>query len=168
MTLEWQSSDLKSEVLLSLKKEITLLHTISDLNDKEREALTSFSIDDIENLTRLREEAIWQLQKNKIARQELLTALNGDKIPLSAYVAKVNDEQLKSSFTELKSLLSVTHERHLEQHRIATFALNVLSGSMSIIWSGTHTESTVYGKYGALSKTYLPVGERVLGTIKEV
>jgi DNA-directed RNA polymerase subunit F len=143
-----------------------------ELLKKERTSLKKFSAAEVEALREKREEFLRSLEEVNAARIEILSKLpGGNSEKLTDLLAKEfspsDRARLQPIVDELKTVaIAVQHESR-EFSQVVNFALNLVHGSLSILWSASQDVTRSYNAGGALQETHTPSGSRMQGVRRE-
>lgn len=154
-----------------LKQECKLYKQYSAILDEERVALVKMKSDRVLELSSRRAELAAMMEEAGAKRAELLRHFpEGDSIKLSEIIARHCDpddaKRILPLARELKALAAATKKRAAEFKQITSFALDMVNGSLSIIWSARNGVSKLYTRSGAVEEKNLPPA-RAMTTLKE-
>lgn len=143
-----------------------------DLLERERTSLKTFSAEGVERFRSKREELLRTVEELNAQRGEILSALpEGATRKLSELLdtafAPRDADRLRPLVTNLKALVGNVQARSREFSQVINFALNLVHGSLSILWSATQNVTRSYTPQGALQENRTPTSSRLQTTIRE-
>jgi hypothetical protein len=143
-----------------------------ELLRKERASLKKFSADDVESLRLKREDFLGAMDELNGARREILARFpEGNTIKLTDLLAREfspgDAARLRPLVDELKSLAGAVQLESREFSQVVNFALNLVHGSLSILWSASQDVNRSYTAAGAIQEKRTPSGSRMQGVRRE-
>lgn len=153
-----------------LKAECAIYREYSELMTKERQAVISFKMAEVEAITARRVSLSTAMGEAHHQRLTLLKQLpEGDCEKLTTVIARqfsgADQKRLMSLAEELRSAIRASQANGLQFGQIVTYALNLVNGSISLLWSATQNVFKAYGKKGQIKESYHP-SDRSQGVIK--
>lgn len=156
----------------NLDKACTLHQRYLELLAKERASLKKFSSDDIEKLREKREEFLRSIEETNAARTELLTKIPGGNteklsILLEKEFSPSDAARLRPRVEELRRVVTAVQHESREFSQVVNFALNLVHGSLSILWSATQDVTRSYTAAGSMQEKHTPTHSRMQGVRRE-
>ena len=156
----------------ALLEEIKLQVSYSMVVEEENSFITKFNTDKIKALSEKREGMYMAIAAAMEKRAALALEIPGatkssclrDLLKAEAHPADA--DRLCRHAEKLRVLVSSNHQRGREFGRLANFALTLVNGSLSILWSATQSITRAYGRNGVVTEKMAPKS-RTQMTIKE-
>lgn len=154
-----------------LKAECAVYREYAELMTKERKAVIGFKIAEVEALTARRVVLSTAMGEAHHQRLNILKQLpGGDSEKLTTVIARSfaqpEQKRLMALAEELRSAIRASQASGMQFGQIVTYALNLVNGSISLLWSATQNVCKAYGKKGQLKESYHP-NDRKQGVIKK-
>lgn len=156
----------------NLQRSCALHQRYLELLKRERSSLKKFSAEDVGEIRDKREELLSSMDEANAARRELVAKLPAEpSAKLSDLLPKhfsPNDAaRIRPLVEELKTLAAAVQRESREFSQVVNFALNLVHGSLSILWSASEDVSRSYTAGGALQENHTPSGSRMQGVRRE-
>ena len=153
-------------------EEIELYKSYSSLLDEETRSITRFKTDKVEEITEKRSELHNKLLDAQDRRLNLLRQFampEGASLTdlLSAHFHPDDSRRLARSVRRLREEVSGAQRRGREHSQLTNFALKIVHGTLSIIWSATQNVVKSYSRQGTLKEAYNPTRSREIGVLKK-
>lgn len=132
-----------------LKKELKLYKDYEKLIDRERDNVVNFDAEKVVELTLQREQIFETLSSMQVKRMEIVGPhLKRYNLPLTQWLEKYGSVELRQRLlplaTTLKSTVRECREKIADFGQLLNFALTMVSGTVSILWSGTQDNTSTY------------------------
>lgn len=159
------TSRLAGALTRHLTKECALYEKYLIALEKQREALTKFETDKIDALNHKRAKLIQEMKEYEKKRLELVSELPKSKERrlvdlIREHFSGKEGIELQKLAHSLRELVQTSRAMSQEFGLANQFALNMVNGSISLIWQATQNVSRQYGRKGALSESYNPTRSR--------
>jgi hypothetical protein len=158
----------------NLERSCTLHERYLNLLTEERARLKTFAADDVERIRLKREELLAGIAELNAQRLEILSAVpDGTTRKLSELIdvetafAPADAAVVRPLVLKLKKLASAVQEQSREFSQVVNFALNLVHGSLSILWSATQNVTRSYTAGGSLLENRTPTGTRLQTTLRQ-
>jgi|GEM_PF-6011685 len=156
-----------------LEKECELYVKYNGVLSQERAHLSKFDSEKILLLSAERERLCDLMKEAQAQRRELIKQVSGSsRLKVTDFIAKYFSGQeaqlLLGRVERLRLLIHQTQSRGTEFSQVVNFAIKLIGGLVSIIWSATQNVVRSYTAGGKLKETYHPTGPRSVGVVKEV
>jgi hypothetical protein len=153
-----------------LEQECSVHAEYISLLEKEQKAMTAFKADEVTQLAAKREKLAEQMQSIEEKRKEFMKRFpDAENAKLSELIVKhchpEDARKLSPLVSKLKKLITQSRGVGSELRQVANFSLNLIDGTLSIIWSATQNVTRAYSKKGVLKETYQSIKA---GLLKQV
>ena len=155
-----------------LEKECKLYLDYIELLDTERSWITKFNSDKLQAIRAKREVLFESMKEAHEARLAVM-----DKFPegrtqklrviIRRYFTHDEAKRLLPVADKLRELILKTRKNGMEFNQVATYALNLVNGTLSILWSATQNVVKSYGPSGIIQESFNPSGSRSVGVLKQ-
>ena len=156
----------------ALLEEIKLQVSYAQLIEEEKSYIIKFKPAQITELTEKRGILYRSIAAARDRREALTLELAGEKgggtlTALLKELAHPEDARRLTAHAEkLRALVQANQNRGREFGRLAHFALTLMGGTISILWSATQSITRGYGRNGVMKESYAPK-TRSQSTLKE-
>lgn len=152
----------------NLEKSCALHQRYLDLLVRERASLKKFSSADVEKLREKREDFLRSIDETNTARREILAKIpGGNSEKLSLLLEKefspVDAARLKPHVEDLRRVATAVEQESREFSQVVNFALTLVHGSLSILWSATQDVNRSYTAAGSIQEKHTPTHSRMQG-----
>lgn len=142
------------------------------LLQKERVAITQFQSKDIEALAGQRETLARRIEELKNTHIGLISELSNQRTQklLEAVEMACSKEEatlIKPKAEQLRKIINTSSLEVRNLGHLTQFALNMVHGSLSILWSATQKTVQSYAADGKLHQAFQPIGSRMAGIRRE-
>ncbi len=159
------------EVERVLREEIQLQLEYASILEEENSVLSKFNAEKLEYLSAKRGEICERIMRFRDVRRDLVLEIRPDG---DSTITKILNEEahptdrsrLVPLCEKLKILVNSNRARSSEYSCLANFALGVVNGTLSLIWSATQSVTRAYGRSGKINESYAPKTREQL-TLKE-
>ncbi len=155
-----------------IKQEIDLYGRYLKLLEKERGAVVAAQSDKVLVINSERQEVVEQMRQCQDARRQYLRKFSADRnLKLTDFINRyMTPQDAKRLMPQVEKLrLAVTRAQAItgEAHQVVGFALRMISGLTSIIWSATQNVVRSYSPIGTMCEAFHRNGGRTAGVLKE-
>ncbi len=155
-----------------LEREIKLHGRFLAVIKEQRELLTKFRVAPMEALDSRREHLaadIDQAHKERLGLLAQVEEARGKKLTefVQEYFPAKEKIVLMPLIDELKEVVAETRVQSIEYQSITNFALNMVHGSISLLWQATQNVTRSYGRGGKLHESYSPTRSRHERVLKQ-
>lgn len=158
----------------NLERSCALHEQYLDVLTEERTRLKTFSADDVERIRTKREEILGTIAELNTQRLEILSVVPegttrklSELIELDTIFSPRDADTLRPHVGRLKALATAVQTQNREFSQVVNFALNLVHGSLSILWSATQNVTRSYTAGGAILENRTPTGSRLQSTLRE-
>ena len=129
------------------------------LLEKEQKALTHFKAEEVAALAAQREKLADRLDAIQAKRREFMQQFpDAEHAKLSELIVKhchpEDAKRLSPLVRRLKKLITRSRALGSELGQVANFSLNLIEGTLSILWSATQNITRSYSRKGVMKETY--------------
>jgi len=155
-----------------LERECALYRDFINLLGEQRRGITNFQADKIEILNLKRARLHRQMQTAHAERLILMQRFPdsaGKKLStlIKSYCLKADQKVLLSLAQQLRELVLEAKSKGAESNGVVGFALNVVNGSLSLLWQATQHVSKSYSRSGRVQEAYVPRHSRGDNVLKQ-
>ena len=156
-----------------LRAEIKLQEEYAALLTDERTCLTRFNADKIEEISLRRDllnEKISQAAAERLELMKIFPNSQGKRLTelLKAHCHKQDIATLMPLAEKLKTVVQQTKSMGKEFKQLVDFSLNLVNGTLSIIWSATQNVTRSYTPQGKVREAFHPsTTQRWAGLLKQ-
>ena len=156
----------------ALLEEIKLQVSYSMVVEEENSFITKFNTEKIQALSEKREAMYYSIAQAMEKRAALALEIPGAtqssclRDLLKAQAHPDDAARLNRHAEKLRVLVQSNHQRGREFGRLANFALTLVNGSLSILWSATQSITRAYGRNAVVKESFAPKTRSQM-TIKE-
>lgn len=155
-----------------LKREIKLFENYHKLLIQHGKTVTKFNLEKLQQLNLKRQEHSEALAKAQAERTELLDNLPNSRTKRLTEVIEAECEgeqrkELLSLAEHLKEVILKCRIKDLEFSQVASFALNTVNGSLSLMYQATQNMTRCYNPRGVEQQKYSPKRSRNETVIKQ-
>lgn len=165
-----------------LREEIALYGTYRDLLDKERTQLTKFDSEKVTLVVESRESVVNRIRELQVRRLQIACIISGTPTEDTAtakkrrgqgqtepprlsdaierFCDKRQQARLMPLVAELKKGVEEARRGTQQANQLTSFALNIVNGLMTNIWSATENVVQTYTPNGAKRTSVNPSGDR--------
>ncbi len=166
------TSRLATALTRHLTKECALYERYLTALEQQREALTKFQTEKITALNNKRAKLIAEMKEYEKKRLELVSELPKGKDRRLVELVRDNfsgkeGQELTRLARTLRELVQASRTMSQEFGLVNQFALNMVNGSISLIWQGTQNVSRQYGRKGSMHESYNPTRSRQETVLRE-
>jgi len=156
-----------------IEKELLIYDSYLEVLIRQRETVPQFNLELFEKNNKKLLHYSEQLEKAHNDRQKLLKSIpGGEGQRLSDFVEQhfVGREQseLMAMVKELRSKVETSQNESKEFQMISNFALNLVNGSISLLWQATQNVTRCYSPKGDVTESFAPTKNRDETTLKKV
>lgn len=150
-----QDANLTRALEAILKEECRLQARYIGLLNEERRALVKMSSERVVELADQRDKLSWEMKEARDRRMEILSAIPDSKGVQLAELIKMRFSgneaaRLMALRDQLHSLIKDSAALAREISQVVNFSLDFINGSLSIIWNGTQSATSSYGRKGVV------------------
>lgn len=156
----------------ALQEELRLQQEYLRVMTEERSSITAFKADRVEELSAQREILSEKMKAAADKRLELMGMFpkhEGKRLTelVSAHCHPHDQARLLPLAQSLKTALDSTKKLSIEFKQLTNFSLNLINGSLSILWSATQNITRSYTQDGKIKESAHAGGARASGVLKE-
>jgi hypothetical protein len=138
----------------------------------ERQAVTAQKALDVASCAAQREDLIEKLSAKAKERESLMKELGvpaGQKLTewVQHNLSSVEAKPVLEAIKNLKTVVNASRREVTIFGHLTQFALNMVNGALSILWSANQNEVKSYSPQGKLQKSYQPATTRQAGVLKK-
>jgi len=155
-----------------IERELLVYDSYLEVLIRQRETVSTFNIEKFEQNNKRLLHYSQQLEQAHHQRQELLKSLAGQEgKKLSEFVDEnfVGREhaELTEMVLRLKARVETSQRESKEFQMISNFALNLVNGSISLLWQATQNVTRCYSPRGDVTESFSPTKDRAETTLKK-
>ncbi len=155
-----------------LERECELYREYIDLLNAQREALTNFKVDKVDQFNKKRASAVASMEELQRQRREILSVFpGGEDSRLTTLIDRHFSLREKARFEplvdDLKKLVEAARKLSSEFSTVTQFAMNMVNGSLSIFHRARQCVSKSYSPGGQVKESYAPQRSRHETVLKE-
>lgn len=156
----------------NLQRACTLHERYLESLKLERANLKVFAADKVDAIRMKREELSQAIAASNVERLEILSTLpNGTTERLSnlldGHFSPADTRRLKPLVERLRALALEVQNESRELSQVVNFALNLVHGSLALLWSATQNVTRSYNSAGSIRENRTPNASRLEGVRKE-
>ena len=156
------SAGLTKELSEILREESRAYEEFLGLLQKEREALKCLKSEEVEVLARKREVVSNQMRSMREKRVKALSESGLSTTEKLSDVVKskflLSDQKILAPLiVKLRSLVEKVRIESKEFNQVVQFSMDLVNGSISILWSASHTVNRSYGRQGLINQAFQPM-----------
>lgn len=156
-----------------LEQECRLYLQYDKTIEEERRYISKFDTEKIRQLSSEREKMYELMKEAQAERRELIKRVaSNSRLRLSDFISQTFSGQelkvLQDQVEKLRSLIKHSQSHAREFSQVVGFALKLVGGMASIIWSATQNVVRSYTSGGKIQETYHGSRARGSGLIKEI
>lgn len=154
-----------------LERECGLYVDYLDILERERESITKFNAERVNELSAQRLQLTEEL---KAAKEERVASLDfmpeSKKERLSQLIVQNchpdDARRLMPLVQRLKNLVTLARAKAMEFNQVASYSLSIVNGSISILWSATQNVVRSYDPLGTMKESYNPATSRAASVLR--
>lgn len=167
-----RNSRLVRELEAALEEELRLQRDYARIMSEERASVTTFKAEKVEELSAKRELLSEKMKNAADRRLELMRMFpehEGKRLTelVRQHCHPHDQGRILPLADQLRDALQVTKRLSIEFKQLANFSLNLINGSLSILWSATQNITRSYTPTGKIKEAAHHNGPRQSGTLKE-
>lgn len=139
---------------------------------KERDAITHFESQRVSEIVAEREAVAKRIEQLKTRQIEAVSVLSCNKCSkltelIAHHCTPVEAELLSPRAATLREIINASFIENRNLGHLTQFALNMIHGSLSILWSATQKSVKSYSADGKIHQAFQPTGARLAGIRRE-
>ena len=155
-----------------LNQEYQLHEKLLALIELEKAAVTRADVEKVSALNQEREKLSEAAIAAKDRRLEFMARQPaGQELRLTNWIEKhchpADQKALLPLARKLKTIIGRSQQNGREFNQLLNFALNMVNGTLSILWSATQSIFRSYGQDGAIKESYHPSDSRASTVLKQ-
>lgn len=145
----------------ALRTEMDLQIQYAALMEEEGKYISKFDAEKVTELSSKRAQVSQNIDAARMKREKLCEQFpdhTGKKLTelVSQHCHRDDAKRIKQLAEKFRILVQGNQRRGFEFGQVTQFVLNLISGSMSILWSATQSVTRSYGRNGVVRETYTP------------
>ena len=167
------SRDIAFKLKKLIEKELLIYDSYLEVLIRQRQTVSQFQLDKFEQNNKKLLHYSEQLEKAHLERQALQHSITEEKSKkLTEFIQETfqgrEQAELMRMALLLKEKVETSQRESKEFQMISNFALNLVNGSISLLWQATQNVTRCYSPKGDVTESYSPNKSREETTLKKV